>query len=788
MFHPEIPFPRRHLAILLLSLATATAHAAPVAVDLPVQPLGESIKKLADLSGLSIAVDASLVSGKTAPAVKGSLEPVDALRRLLQGSGLTVSLEGNKAVIGQATPVLKEVVVRDTVDLPTEGSAAVGYKPTTARNLGPLGDKPILDTPYSMTVMSEELIQNSVTGTADQLYKMNPQTQLVRPGVSFSFGPVVMRGMFTRFALDDGMFSDSTEVFDIEALDRMQVLTGPTNFLYGATQPGGRVNYVYKNPTHERINDFTAGSYGGSSHFIHADLGGNIDSNGAFSYHVNALTQDGDLTQDGRQKRSFVRAAVDWKPIKGMTWQGYYSHGSVENLGNLGTWSKTAGAVRPSAPDVDKNWAQPWTNFYTRVEKIGTKLNWDINESLGIRAAYQHKTRDISDYLTSSNRINGDGTYTTTYSIGAQQALDSNSGYLYLDYSANILGAQNKLTLGYTDYDYKQRAGITTPITPQTLGTTLIGGHVTYAKPEFEPSDSVRNSIARDRYKSYTIGNELSMGKWTALASLGYTKIKSGYTNPSWNSHYEKGELSPTGALIYKPRDWLSTYVSYAEALESGGVAGTTYNGLPVANANQVQEPTVSKQVEIGAKADVGGLLLGGALFRLDKALTRYLDNGNGTYTFATDGEQRFTGIELTATGRLTPRLTVFGGITKMRAEVTSANAATVASPSTVGYVPWGVAEEMAKLTVEYDLVPGLTLTGGAYYTGKSYADNYEKDKLAGYTLFDAGLRYATKISGTPVTLRLNATNLGNKSYWMWAGQNAATASRSVALSVTARF
>lgn len=782
-------FRLRPLAALLLAY-TSSAFAAPVAFDQPAQSLQAAIEQLAKTGGVSITVDSQLVAGKQAPALKGTMEPSDALRKLLAGSGLEIEARGNSSLVVLRVldgKRLGEVIVR--ADTLNEGSAEVGYKPTTAKTMGPLGDKPILDTPYSMTVMPAELIQNSVTGTPDQLYKMNPQTQLARPLASFSFAPVVMRGTFSRFALDDGMFSDSTEVFDIEALERIQVLTGPTNFLYGATEPGGRVNYVYKNPTHKRINDITAGSYGGSSHFVHADLGGNIDRDGVLSYRVNALAQDGDLSKDGRKKRSFIRAAIDWKPIEGMTWQGNYSYGDWENTGNNVVWSKAAGALRPSAPDVDKNWAQPWTYFDSRIEKLGTKLNWNVNENIGIRAAYQHKTRVLSDYVTSNNRINGDGTYTTTYSMGGGQNYDVNSGYLYLDYNANILGAQNKLTLGYTDYDQDQKFKTAMQITPSMLGTAGMGNHIAYPRPEFSSSwDGWWGTVTR--YKTYTLGDEISMGKWSVLASLSYTNISTGYQGSYDGGSYDKGKISPTGALIYKPYDWLSTYVSYAEALESGYVAGTTYNGLPVTNANTAQEPTVSKQVEIGAKADVGGLLLSGALFRLDKASTRYLDNGDDTYTFATDGKQRFTGIELTATGRLTPQLTVFGGITKMKAEVTSANAATAASPSIQGYVPWGVAQEMAKLSVEYDVasVPGLTLTGGAYHTGKSYADNYEKDKLAGYTLFDAGLRYATKLASTPVTLRLSATNFTNKSYWLWAGQNAATAQRSLALSVTARF
>ncbi len=704
---------------------------------------------------------------------------------LLSCLGILGALHPAAAQNATDTPSLKEVVVTGTT--PRDGSAQEGYKTDTVRKLGPLGDKSVLDTPYSMTVMPQELIQNSVTATPDQLYKMNPQTQLARPSASFSFGPVVMRGVFSRFALDDGMHGDSTEVIDIEALDRMQVITGPTNFLYGATQPGGRVNYVYKSPTRERVREVTAGSYGGSSRFIHTDLGGSLGKDGVLSYRLNALAQDGDLSKDGRHKRSFIRASLGWEPVKGMAWQGFYSYSDQENSGNQTVWSKAPDAVRPSAPAVDKNWGQPWTYFRTQVEKVGGKLDWDIDESLNLRAAYQHKTRHLPDYLTSSNRINGDGTYTTTYSPGGGQDYDVDTGYLYLDYSTHILGARNKLTLGYAGYSYDQWWDTLTPVTPTTLGTVPMGHHAVYSRPEYS-MDPNGHGGSFQRYRTYTVGDELSMGKWSLLGSLSYTKIRSGRRDGMFA--YEKAKISPTGSLIYKPRDGLSTYVTYAEALDSGSTAGTTYNGLPVANANQMQEPAVSKQVEIGAKADVGGVLLGGALFRLEQASTRYLDNGNGTYTFATDGKQRFTGVELTAVGRPMPRLTVFGGLTLMKAQVVSANAATAASPSTKGYVPWGIAQQMAKLSVEYDVaaVPGLTLTGGVYYTGKSYADDYERDKLAGYTLFDAGLRYATKFGTTPVTLRLSATNLGNKSYWMWAGQNAATAPRSLALSVTARF
>lgn len=166
---PRFAFPIRPIAAAVLSLAATFSHAAPVAIDLPAQSLTTSIQQLSRQSGLSIGGDASLLAGKTAPAIKGDMEPVDALRKLLEGSGLGVSFEGNTAVIGKTGPVLKEVtVVGDPLGAPKEGSADAGYRAETAKSVGPWGERKLLDTPYSMTVISEELIRNSVAGSTDQ--------------------------------------------------------------------------------------------------------------------------------------------------------------------------------------------------------------------------------------------------------------------------------------------------------------------------------------------------------------------------------------------------------------------------------------------------------------------------------------------------------------------------------------------------------------------------------------------------------------------------------------------
>ncbi|MFV7791688.1 TonB-dependent receptor domain-containing protein, partial [Aliarcobacter lanthieri] len=63
------------------------------------------------------------------------------------------------------------------------------------------------------------------------------------------------------------------------------------------------------------------------------------------------------------------------------------------------------------------------------------------------------------------------------------------------------------------------------------------------------------------------------------------------------SSKYDKSEFTPTLSLMYKPFDYLTTYVTYIESLEQGIIVGTQFS-----NANEVLPPLVSKQYEVGLK------------------------------------------------------------------------------------------------------------------------------------------------------------------------------------------
>ncbi|MFD2429896.1 STN domain-containing protein [Sphingobium scionense] len=75
---------------MVASATTAQAQPAQrIGVDLPAQPLGRSLQALALLSHRTVLADATLIGDRQAPSLQGAYSIEDALRRLLEGSGLT---------------------------------------------------------------------------------------------------------------------------------------------------------------------------------------------------------------------------------------------------------------------------------------------------------------------------------------------------------------------------------------------------------------------------------------------------------------------------------------------------------------------------------------------------------------------------------------------------------------------------------------------------------------------------------------------------------------------------
>ena len=650
-----------------------------------------------------------------------------------------------------------EVTVTAQKEKPKEGSVEAGYKVDNVTTTGPWGQMALQDTPYSINVMSSDLIENVQTGSRLELFRMNPVVEASLGDTTAGTIGLNLRGFpassnYNQDQYIDGILSDPYAIY-LEDKERVEVLTGPTGFLYGFGDVGGLINYVLKRPTATPLADITVGDYGGSQYYAHGDFGGPIDKSGKFAYRLNIVTEDGRTeVDDQKSQRNLITGALDYHILDNMLLQFDVSYVHSKEDGILPNWLGELRAV----PNPSKDWGEPYTGYEFDKTRVGAKYTWDINNMFSFRSAYSYAYWYSDKYLQANNTVEPNRTYNQMIFTIAPYYTITQGGYAFLDTKFTTGPVQHKVTTGFygsyaTEYDpsdifaFERVTGLSLAQPTYVSEPALIAG----TTRQVEGSSTANYN--------WMAGDEVTFtDHWSALAGLNYAKrdVNSyNTTNGERTSQYDKNALTPSASLLYKPIPWITTYATYMQSLEQGVIVP---NSPLYTDAGKVFSPLMSYQYEMGAKATVGGTLLSLALFDIDKSNQFAVSNPNGTLTYTQDGREDHKGIEFTVTGKATEHLTLFGGFTLMDCEITSERD----NPAIDGKRPVNVSDELAKLYAEYSLprVPGLTFTGGAYYTGPYYADEENTFRLPGVIIGDVGARYNALAWGTPVIFRLNVT------------------------------
>ena len=243
--------------------------------------------------------------------------------------------------------------------------------------------------------------------------------------------------------------------------------------------------------------------------------------------------------------------------------------------------------------------------------------------------------------------------------------------------------------------------------------------------------------------------------QWQLIAGLRHSRYRSTQAANLYNAR----KTTPMLAVVYKLREDLSFYASYAQGLEEGEAApaGT-------ANQNERLAPGVSKQKEIGARWQAPwGTLLSAAVFDIERP--GYYTNASNVYT--ADGRQLYTGLELSAQGQITRQLgwqTAWQWLNPRFADINAAYN---------GKLPENASKKTASLFLTYAFdgaLQGLSLNAGAYYTGRRPMDDLNQGWLGGNTLYTLGARYRHQMGGNAYTWQLNVDNAANKRYWAAGG------------------
>ncbi|MCE7916180.1 MAG: TonB-dependent receptor [Nitrosomonas sp. PRO5] len=747
-----------------------------VAINIPSQPLSDALLQLGQQTSLQILYTPDLVRELNTSGLQGNYTPENALRQLLKGTGIEYERQGNTVTLKRISAVTLPPLTVSTASL-KQGTAEEGYRVSNISGIGLWGERSLRDTPYSMSVVPSDLIENVNAQNMGQIFKMNPLTQepIIQNFTGVPF--VTIRGFESTIPVYDGIPSASGSVAaSVIEIDRVEILSGTSGFLYGGGRVGGAVNYVTKNSTNIPLRRLTFGNYGGTQFYGHADIGGKFDERGRFGYRVNLLYQGGDTAIGEPVNQKVANIVLDGHLTDTLYADIKYTYNDYRREA-----TQPGFILMERTPiDTSKRYSPKWASNDLESHKAYTSLRWDPSRHFTLRSAffYQHTNMRVNQ-ISLNEQV--DRTFTQILGNTADETHENYGGYIYLDTRFSTFNIDHKLTLGYSSTLYEYSMSNDWGIRQNGTSRLSLNELKNIVEPEWGSSigNDPKLPVWINRFNNILIGDNITFNeRWSAMIGLNYAATVQKSFGIYGDSNYEKSALTPTVSLLYKPIEDVTTYVSYMEALQVGTVVGNTY-----ANRGEVLPPLVSKQYEVGAKYDINpNLLLSTALFRIEKA-NQYSDLATPIPSYVQDGLQVHNGVELVLTGKVTNNLTIMGGGTLMDINVEKAD-----DPALEGKKPVNAASRMGKIYAEYALpwVTGLSLIGGIYYTGERYANATNTDKIPSYTLYDIGARYATRVLDKSLIVRLNVINLTGKNYWQDA--NYLGVPRTIAFSVSTMF
>jgi iron complex outermembrane receptor protein len=270
------------LALGVAGLGTALAQTA--SFNVPEQDAATAIPEFARQANLQIIAPADKLNGIKTHTIVGAMDARTALKRLLEGTGLTIASDDGRTI---SLRLLDGPEKQTTILAPSAGNQLEEVVVTATRRAENLQDVPIAITALTGTTLRQLNVQ-----TFDDLLRYLPNVTVAANGPGQS--EIYMRGLsatqtnnfisagtgtFPNVAvyLDDQSAQLPGRNLDIYAVDleRIEVLEGPQGTLFGAGAQAGVLRYITNKP---KINVTEAGFNAGYSTTAHGDPSSSADA------------------------------------------------------------------------------------------------------------------------------------------------------------------------------------------------------------------------------------------------------------------------------------------------------------------------------------------------------------------------------------------------------------------------------------------------------------------------------------------------------------------------------
>ncbi|RLK45446.1 TonB-dependent siderophore receptor [Cupriavidus plantarum] len=689
------------------------------------------------------------------------VRPIAALARTVVLAGFPLC---GAALAQTATPAPEAAL--PTVTVQARQDIDVGPQLDRKASGGALGNRTQLETPFSTTVVTgEDLADRGVTKIGDVFFNDASVTDNSNPGNAWASYTTV-RGLQldwrNAYKINGMPFIAYGLTMPYEQLEQVELLKGASGFMYGFGNPGGTVNYVTKKPTEQFTASVDLGYRSSHVWTEHVDIGGRAGPDNMFGYRLNLTHEEGKPSNAVGLNRNTVSLGLDARITRDLTWtfDGIYQDrntwggtpsfyvGSIAANGQLpGTISGRGGL-----------YAGNDAHFFSNLQVYQTGLRYRLNDDWTVSTTYsfskQSRTRNESTFFLS----NAAGDYTDL-------RYDGSESQQFTNWTTMVEG---KFRTGFLRHELVAGLSWQEQIdrySSNYVNTALPGGNLfaPYVGQYWSQWGMTKYRAGDTTQKAAFVSDTIHItDKWSVLGGLRVTNYEqNGYGTPGSvgaDTNYTKhGLLTPTAAIMFKPMPSTMLYASYVESFDGGGIVSSFYS-----NAGQALTPAKSRQYEVGAKTEQGIWNGTAALFRIEQRTEYGRDAGAGTLpVFVQDGKSIYQGVELAAGARIGSQWEVGGSAMYLDSYYDQGQA-------NIGNRVAGAPNLMltGRLAYRVPLMPGLKVGIDGKYTSTVKARPEGDLTLGGYTIFNLGATYNTRIAGKEVTLRAALSNLTNKRYW----------------------
>lgn len=661
-----------------------------------------------------------------------------------------------------------------TAEQPGDFGPVRGYVAEEA-GIGTKTQTSILETPQSVSVVTRQQIEAQQPSSTSQALRYTAGANSERFG---GFGGQLditrIRGIDADYYLDGlriiSNISTWTTQIDPFTLERIEVLRGPSSFLYGQGTGGGIVNQISRRPQRESAHEIFIQGGSFNRREVGFDSTGSLNDEGTLLYRFTGTGLDSHgQVEDVRHKRVYLAPALTWSPDANTSWTLLATHSREPDIPDYNSLPAVALGLngsrfdqvdrRRNFSDMDFQGSSRKQNSVSSLFehtfgngwKLSSNLRYMyINSDIQRTSVYGFQDRDGDLWL--------EGTYGLAPSSSHTFQVDNNL-------SGNFdLGTTSHHVLVGVDYAKGSISNDSYRMDPVAFNPFDPTNYRPHAEPDFTDSQTNWPYNVRQDFNRFGVylQDQISYNKWrlTLSARHDWSKLddESRSYSPEWTeTHQSAKKWSGRAGLSYIFDNGVAPYISYATSFDP--VLGNDFHGSAFV-------PTEAKQAELGIKYQPSGIatLLSAAVFQLDQTNVKTSDTQHlGFWTQS--GKVRSRGLELQMTTEIAHDLNLLANYVYLDNTL-------IRDASYEGKSLTQTPRHSASAWLDYRLasgpLKGVQLGMGVRYLGSTWGNPANTFKVPAVTLVDLAASYDLGLLSSSLdgaVLSVNVSNLGNKEY-----------------------